>query len=106
VIDTDGTVILPGVSGPEVAATLNQASPCTRTLLMSGFSDHALVRDSMACVRSTFLEKPFSPASLTRKVREVLDAPAADRVGTMPLPLGRRRRASSLRAIVGGNSTT
>jgi two-component system cell cycle sensor histidine kinase/response regulator CckA len=72
-------VILPGLSGPEVAAALNHRSPIPRTLLMSGFADHDVVRDSLTAGALSFIEKPFSPALLVRKVREVLDAPARGR---------------------------
>jgi PAS domain S-box-containing protein len=64
-------VIMPGVSGPDLAARLSTQAP-SRVLFMSGHADVPLAEAEMLA-RSPFLPKPFSPPELARKVREVLD---------------------------------
>jgi DNA-binding NtrC family response regulator len=49
--------------------------PHTKVLLMSGYTDDALAHHGVLEEGLSFLEKPFSPAQLSRKVRDVLDAP-------------------------------
>jgi two-component system, cell cycle sensor histidine kinase and response regulator CckA len=68
-------VVMPGASGRELARRLAQSHPETRVLYMSGYTDDAIVRHGMLEPGLTLLQKPFTPAALARKVREVLDAP-------------------------------
>jgi CheY-like chemotaxis protein len=67
-------VVMPGLSGRELAARLHEVHPETRVLYMSGYSDEAIAHHGVLDPGVPFLEKPFAPDSLTRKVREVLDA--------------------------------
>jgi hypothetical protein len=46
-----------------------------RVLYMSGYSDDTLIRRGVVEESTAFLQKPFTPAALAHKVREVLDAP-------------------------------
>ena len=55
---------------------MRELRPDTRVLYMSGYADDAALRTSALEPGAAFLEKPFTPATLTRKVREVLEAPA------------------------------
>ena len=48
--------------------------PRTRVLYMSGYTDDAILRHGVLEETAAFMEKPFSPETLARKVREVLDA--------------------------------
>jgi len=48
--------------------------PDVRVLYMSGYTDHAVVRHGVLEPGIAYLQKPFTPDSLARKVREVLDA--------------------------------
>ena len=69
-------VVLPGRPSHEFAAGIRTARPATRLLLMSGYTDRAVVHPLIASGNVPFLEKPFTAEGLARKVREVLDAPA------------------------------
>jgi nitrogen-specific signal transduction histidine kinase len=66
-------VVMPGVSGRELARELEKSRPETRVLYVSGYTDDAIVHHGMLEPGLSFLQKPFTPASLARKVREVLD---------------------------------
>jgi CheY-like chemotaxis protein len=68
-------VVMPGVSGRELARELEKSRPDTRVLYVSGYTDDAIVHHGMLEPGLNFLQKPFTPAVLARKVREVLDAP-------------------------------
>ena len=70
-------VIMPGTSGRELANQLKARRPALRVLFMSGYTDDAVVRHGMLEPGLAYLEKPFRPAALLRKVREVLES--ADR---------------------------
>jgi len=68
-------VIMPQMSGKELCDEIKSQLPQTEVLLMSGYTDDALAHHGVLDEGLFFLEKPFSPAKLARKVREVLDAP-------------------------------
>jgi CheY-like chemotaxis protein len=67
-------VIVPGQSGPELVTRLARSSSKTKVLFMSGYSDHAVLRHGVLRAGMNFIQKPFAPEALGRKVREVLDA--------------------------------
>jgi PAS domain S-box-containing protein len=66
-------VVMPGASGRELARELEKSRPDTKVLYVSGYTDDAIVHHGMLEPGLNFLQKPFTPASLARKVREVLD---------------------------------
>jgi len=66
-------VVMPGLNGREVAETLRARQPQIRVLFTSGYTDDAIVHRGVLYDEVAFLAKPFTPAELTRKVREVLD---------------------------------
>jgi signal transduction histidine kinase/ActR/RegA family two-component response regulator len=70
-------VIMPQMSGKELHDAIKDQLPRTKVLLMSGYTDDALAHHGVLDEGLSFLEKPFSPAKLARKVREVLDGPGA-----------------------------
>jgi two-component system, cell cycle sensor histidine kinase and response regulator CckA len=65
-------VIMPGLTGPELAGQLRKRCPSLRVLFMSGYADDKLGRQGLAGEDMAYLQKPFSPAVLAMKVREVL----------------------------------
>ena len=68
-------VVMPQMSGPELAKRLAPSRPEMRVLCMSGYTDDSIVRHGVLAAHFAFLQKPITPDTLTRKVREVLDAP-------------------------------
>ena len=66
-------VILGDMSGPAVAEALSALRPSIRVLYMSGYTDEAIVRTGVLDEGKPFLQKPFTPMQLAKKVREVLD---------------------------------
>lgn len=66
-------VVMPQMSGPELAAQLRSRYPAMRILFMSGYTDDTVVRHGLLTAKVEFIPKPFSPSTLAAKVREVLD---------------------------------
>jgi two-component system, cell cycle sensor histidine kinase and response regulator CckA len=69
-------VMMPGLSGRELAAKVVQGRPQLRVLFMSGYADTAVVHGGFLEKGDFFLQKPFTPSLLAKKVREILDQPA------------------------------
>jgi two-component system cell cycle sensor histidine kinase/response regulator CckA len=66
-------VVMPQMSGPELATRLAVTRPEMKVLCMSGYTDDSIVRHGVLESGVAFLQKPITPASLATKVREVLD---------------------------------
>jgi signal transduction histidine kinase/CheY-like chemotaxis protein len=66
-------VVMPDLSGPEVAGYLKADRPKVRTLYVSGYTEPAITERAGLDASAPFLSKPFTPAALAAKVREVLD---------------------------------
>jgi hypothetical protein len=66
-------VVMPGMSGRELADQLTSRCPGLRVVYMSGYTDDAIVRHGMLEPGLEYLQKPFRPDGLLMKVREVLD---------------------------------
>jgi CheY-like chemotaxis protein len=69
-------LVMPGMSGRDLADLLRQDRPTLKVLYMSGYTDDALIQHGLGQGQVAFLQKPFSPTALASKVRAVLDARA------------------------------
>jgi CheY-like chemotaxis protein len=67
-------VIMPGMSGRELANYLTGVRPEMRVIYMSGYTNDAIAHHGVLDPGIHFIEKPFSQESLMRKLRAVLDA--------------------------------
>jgi two-component system cell cycle sensor histidine kinase/response regulator CckA len=74
-------VVMPQMSGPDVARSVREHAPEIKVLFMSGYTDHAVLANGVLTPNVNFVQKPFSPQTLAKKVREALDAPARDGAG-------------------------
>lgn len=66
-------VVMPQMSGREVAEILRARHARLKVLFVSGYTDDAVVRHEIVGPTDAFLQKPFTPLALARKVRTVLD---------------------------------
>ncbi|MCI0349772.1 MAG: ATP-binding protein [Acidobacteriales bacterium] len=72
-------VIMPGTPGPDLAMKLSKLRPAMKVLYMSGYTDNAMAKLGTLEPGTAFLQKPFSPAGLAQKVRQVLDGVPVER---------------------------
>jgi two-component system, cell cycle sensor histidine kinase and response regulator CckA len=66
-------VVMPKMNGPTLVHAIHEHCPDAKVLYMSGYTDDAIVRHGVLEPGSPFLEKPFTPGTLARKIRRVLD---------------------------------
>jgi CheY-like chemotaxis protein len=67
-------VVMPGMSGRELAEQLMPLHPGMRLLYTSGYTEDAIIRHGVSSQATAFLEKPFAPNALLRKLRQVLES--------------------------------
>jgi len=66
-------IVMPQMGGLELAERVKPLLPQIKILFTSGYIDHMAIKHKILNIGMAFLEKPFSPSMLARKVREVLD---------------------------------
>ncbi len=79
-------VVMPHMSGMELADQVRTLYPQTRILFTSGYTENAILHQGVLDKGVALLPKPFTPSALARKVREVLDQPAAPGPGEAQNP--------------------
>jgi len=73
-------VIMPKMNGRQLAERILRLRPEIRMLFMSGYTDDMILHNGILELGASFIQKPVTPDSLTRKVRDVLDRPADSRL--------------------------
>ncbi len=71
-------VVMPGMSGDELARRLTAERPAVKILFMSGYSQEAIATHGHLVAGAGFLPKPFSAADLVDRVQETLSTPTGD----------------------------
>jgi CheY-like chemotaxis protein len=66
-------VVMPKMGGPDLAKHLVASNPTLKVLFSSGYTENAIVDRGVLDERVHFLQKPYTPSTLARRVREVLD---------------------------------
>jgi len=77
-------VKMPGMSGRQLAEVLASTHPDMKVLFMSGYTDDSTLQHGVLNPGTAFLQKPFTPAALARKIRDLLDSPFTAAAGVPP----------------------
>jgi PAS domain S-box-containing protein len=81
-------VVMPHMSGKELADRVQALYPHTRILFTSAYTENAIVHQGVLNKGVSLLQKPFTPSALALKVREVLDQPISPKSDTVQRTLG------------------
>ena len=85
-------VVMPQMGGLELSRIIAERRPDTRVLYVSGYSESDMNEQGILAPDADFMEKPFTPQALTRKVREVLNPMALPSAGKEGNPLDGRSK--------------
>jgi DNA-binding NtrC family response regulator len=67
-------VVMPQMSGPQLATEILNIHPEAKLLYMSGYADHPAIKPGTEERKRVFLQKPFSPEALTNAIEKLLTA--------------------------------
>ena len=70
-------VVMPGMSGGQLAELLLERDPNLKVLFMSGYSEKVVLRHKISDLHTNFLQKPFTLRALAAKIREALGCASA-----------------------------
>jgi len=65
-------VVMPGMSGPQLSEKLKSLHPEIKVLYMSGYADNAIIHHGVLKPGTPFIQKPFSPQNLLKKIQQIL----------------------------------
>ena len=71
-------LVMPEMGGTELARKIRETQPDARILFTSGYTEDAVVRQSLLSAGEEFIEKPFTPATLAKKARQLLTSDDRD----------------------------
>jgi two-component system, cell cycle sensor histidine kinase and response regulator CckA len=77
-------VVMPGMSGDELARKLEESRPKMKVLFMSGYSPEAVLTNGNLLPGSSFLAKPFTASDLVARVQQTLGVPPMSRGRSLP----------------------
>ena len=66
-------VVMPGMNGRELVERFRRRWPLVHVLYMSGYTGDAVIRYGVETAADAFMQKPFTPLALARKIRQTLD---------------------------------
>ena len=84
-------IVMPGMTGPEVARAFRAVRPRLPVLFMSGYADEVVAHEGMNAAAGAFIAKPFTPATFLAKVRALLPTARAT-AATLAAPHGMAER--------------
>jgi PAS domain S-box-containing protein len=79
-------VVMPGISGRELAEAAARRRPGLRALFLSGYTPDEVLKQGVRTEEAHFLQKPFTPSALLAKVRDILAGPPRPAPGKEPGP--------------------
>jgi PAS domain S-box-containing protein len=69
-------IVMPDMPGPDLVARIRRDCGPLKVLFRSGYTEHAVLRDQFLRGAANFIQKPFAPSAMARKIRAVIDMPA------------------------------
>ena len=71
-------VVMPNLSGKDLSLEIKKLRPNIKICFMSGYTNNAIVHHGILDQNTNFIQKPFTPDDLLKKIRSILDTPAKE----------------------------